>query len=100
MKHSLLVISSYPPQGITHHKAVVGVATYTKNTLTSLAKSDQDLSITVLAEKLPSSPDYQDGQIGIKRIWKRNSLSSQVSILQHILFSNDKTPNFCHNQQD
>ncbi len=91
MKHSLLVISSYPPQGITHHKAVVGVATYTKNTLTSLAKSDQDLSITVLAEKLPSSPDYQDGQIGVKRIWKRNSLPSQLSILQHILFSNDKT---------
>lgn len=111
----LLVISSYPPSGETHHKAIVGVASYTKNTLNALfdyaKKHNQDLEITVLAEKLEknnviastarrsheiasSSPtprndnflqmhdSYQEGGIRVKRIWQRSSLSTYSQILK------------------
>lgn len=74
----LLVISSYPRIGTTHDSKVVGVATYTKNTLVSLFRaSKQSLTITVLAEELPESEKiYNDEGITVKRIWKRKSIKS------------------------
>lgn len=96
MKPSLLVISSYPPLGATHHKAVVGVATYTKNTLAHLLqaskKNSDELKITVLAEKLKgASTTLTDEGIQVKRVWKRNSLFSQLPLFRYILTSGHTT---------
>lgn len=72
MKYDLIVISSYPPLGQTHGTGTVGVASYTKNTLTSLPSSK---NILVLAEKLPGqTTDYQEKNIHVLRLWQRNSL--------------------------
>lgn len=105
----LLVISSYPRKGATHDSEVVGVATYTKNTLLALKKAaKQPLKITVLAEVLPHPPSfaqerksipdqvgndltmYTDEGITVKRVWRRKSLLSFVAISKAI-FSERKT---------
>lgn len=83
----LLVISSYPAQGTTHGKETVGVASYTKNTLLALSKQNQELDISVLAEKLKnvSQNIYTEGNIRVKRIWKRGSFFSFWVILKEII---------------
>lgn len=76
----LIVISSYPPFGSTHHHQVVGVATYTKNTLKALSQSyspEERPKITVLAEVLSESESqYEEDGITVKRVWRRKSLTS------------------------
>lgn len=84
MRKNLLVISSYPPKGIVHDKKVVGVATYTKNTLLGLKKVSPDFDITVLAEKLEGEKNYTENGISIKRVWKRKSIFAYPSLLQQI----------------
>lgn len=78
----ILVISSFPPRGSIHHKKLVGVASYAKNTLTSLKKLAPDLGITVLAEELPS--DSEDSSFTVKRVWKRGSILSYLNLFQAI----------------
>ncbi len=83
----LVVIASYPPLGTTHDQAIVGGASYTKNTLVSMLKaakeSHQNLTITVLAEELPNSKGtYTDDGISVQRIWKKGSLTSYISLFQ------------------
>lgn len=92
-KHDLLVIASYPPQGTTHDKAIVGGASYSKNTLVHLLKAvgADNLSITVLAEALPGvTSEYMDEDIKVKRIWKKGSLTSFTSLLKAVLGSPTK----------
>lgn len=93
MKKNLLVISSYPPKGTVHNEKVVGVATYTKNTILGMEKASKDLDITVLAEKLENEKDYKEGKTKVKRVWKRKSVFAYFSILKEIFFSqkNKKT---------
>ena len=82
MPYDLIVISSYPPQGQTHGVGTVGVASYTKNTLTSLPFSK---NILVLAEKLPGQiSEYQEKNIHILRCWQRNSLMSFLKLFQTV----------------
>lgn len=66
----IVVISSYPPKGVTHSKKLVGIASYTKNTLVSLSGR---FKFIVLAEKLEEEKNYSDGNITVYRVWKRNS---------------------------
>jgi len=81
----LLVISSYPPVGSTHHQFIVGVASYTKNTIRALLQTHSNLSITVLAEELPHQTRLShEGKCHIKRIWRRNSLSAFKNLLTEI----------------
>lgn len=88
MKESILVITSFPPRGEIHAEPVVGIASYAKNTLMAIrehAKNKSDLKITVLAEKLPGEKSYTENGINVKRVWKRNSLSTFPNILKYIL---------------
>ncbi len=92
----LLVISSYPPRGTTHHKSVIGGASYTKNTLIALEKEIRSRNeipqITVLAQNIDGSDtDYQDGDINVKRIWKRNSLFTFTKLYKEILINHKQT---------
>lgn len=84
MKKNLLVISSYPPKGITHDKKVVGVATYAKNTIHGIEKQSKDIDITVLAEKLNDERNYKEGRTSVKRIWTRKSFLSYFILLKEI----------------
>ncbi len=89
----MLVISSYPPYGSTHHRSIVGGASYTKNTLVSLLKfaklSKKSVpKITVLAEKLNGETTHSEDGIFVKRIWKRNSLFTYLILLKEIIASN------------
>lgn len=78
MPEDLLVISSYPRKDEVHGSKTVGVASYAKNTLLSIkSTSKNELTITVLAEKLPGTPDsYQDSGITVHRLWQRGNLLS------------------------
>lgn len=82
--YDLIVVTSYPPQGQTHGKGTVGVASYAKNTLLSLS-FHRPLKILVLAEILPNhSNNYDEDNIHVTRCWRRNSLSSYFTILYQI----------------
>lgn len=94
--HSLVVISSYPPKGTTHHKSVIGGAAYTKNTLISLKKEAEKrheyMHVTVLAQELEDSQNsYADEGIFVKRIWKRNSLLTFGKLYKEILIHHKDT---------
>lgn len=80
----LLVISSYPPKGGTHHKKIVGSASYAKNTVSSLP---ENVIITVLGEDLADSRQaYKEGKnVFVKRVWKRGHLYSYISLFKEIL---------------
>lgn len=90
----LLVITSYPPNGTTHHQSTVGIASCAKNTLTSLKKTDPKLNITILAERLGAIPEntYTENGMTIKRIWQRNSITTFPIFLREI----SKTPDVEH----
>lgn len=89
-RSDILVITSYPSRGQIHAAKTVGIASYTKNTLLSLTKAfkhhNEPYSVTVLAEQLPGEEStYQEDEITVKRIWKRNSFTSFPTLLQEIL---------------
>ncbi len=91
----LLVISSYPPKGITHHPLVGGGASYTKNTLKALFSflfaKKQNLSITVLAEKMKGQKNhYYDESIEVFRIWNKHSFLTFFVLLAFILRTDTK----------
>lgn len=93
----LLVITSYPPYGTTHHQSTVGIASCAKNTLLALAKVIHNRGstpkITVLSEKLEEQPaTYYDEDITVKRVWKRNSLTTFPLFLREVF----KMPNTQH----
>ena len=84
---NLLVITSYPSKSEVHGKGVVGIASYAKNTLTSLFKQDKNLKISVLAEKLKrdSLCKYTDDGISVTRVWKRGSFLTFPILLKEAL---------------
>jgi len=84
---NLLVITSYPSKSEVHGKGVVGIASYAKNTLTSLFKQDKNLKISVLAEKLKKDSlcKYTDDGIAVARVWKRGSFLTFPILLKEAL---------------
>lgn len=93
----LLVITSYPPYGQTHAQQIVGVASYTKNTLLGIynaAPKDEKPHIHVLAERFLDNKKqtYYDQNIQVTRLWNRNSLTTFFVLLKEIIFrhSNEK----------
>lgn len=85
MKPDLIVVSSYPRIGTLRGRDTVGVADYTKQTLTSLPKN---LKILVMAEKLKDEPLIAtEGNIQVIRCWQRNHPLSLLSVFSQILKS-------------
>lgn len=81
----IVVITSYPKKDNVHGSYTVGVASYAKNTLSYLKKAARNnLSITVLAEKLPYEKNYTHENIQVKRLWDRNSLLLFPTLLKKI----------------
>ena len=88
----LLVISSYPPNGTTHHPTVIGGASYTKETLLHLSqeilrkKSIPD--ITVLCEKMNhAATSSLDQGIRIKRVWEKGSFLTPFVLIKETLLT-------------
>lgn len=86
MKPSILVISSFPPKGQTHNKKIVGIASYTKNLLSSLSGHK-----IVLAEKLPGETNCTEGETEVRRIWKRDSFSTFFRLFMSMRKFKEKT---------
>ncbi|HKC14387.1 MAG TPA: glycosyltransferase [Patescibacteria group bacterium] len=81
----LLVISSYPPFGETHNKKVVGIASFTKNTLSSLSRLNEGkFKARVLAEVLDNEKNYKENNVEVLRVWKRGSIFAFPSLLKKI----------------
>lgn len=84
----LLVIASYPSKGRTHDRNVVGIASYTKNTLLALKAT----KITVLAERLNGETiEYSEKGILVKRLWQRNSFLTFPLLLKEIFLNHKDT---------
>ena len=82
----ILVISSYPTKKTTHGSQTVGVASYTKNTLSAIGKAQKKkISFKVLAEKLNGESGHTEGIVTVDRIWKRNSLTTFLNLGKAII---------------
>ena len=82
----LIVITSFPEEGVIHGKTVVGIASYAKNTLLALKKNKPEVKITVLAEILENKKEtYKDNGIEVKRVWKRNSFTTFFLLFKNLL---------------
>ncbi|PIQ70431.1 hypothetical protein COS55_01235 [Candidatus Shapirobacteria bacterium CG03_land_8_20_14_0_80_40_19] len=89
MAEKILVISTFPPKGTLYNHSSSAVAGYTKNTLVWANEPDKNFSFTVLADILDSEEEYEDNDIKVKRIWKRNSFSLFSSIYNEIVQNKD-----------
>ena len=90
----LVVITSFPQKGNVHDKKVVGIASYSKNTLLAIKQYKKTLKITVIAEILNRKKEkYEDSGIKIKRVWKRNSFFSFFPLIKEVLVESRGTKN-------
>jgi len=85
MKDTILVVTSYPEKGTIHGEGTVGIASYTKNTLLHILKTEPELSFSVLAEILSKKESYEEDGMNITRMWERNSLASLFSLFQKMM---------------
>lgn len=93
MAKSLLVVSTYPPQGSLHGNKFSAVARYTKSTLLSMGKN---FSFEVLADKLPGEKDqYQEENVKVWRCWERGSQFLLFEIFRKILAFGRREILFC-----
>lgn len=82
-KEKVLVVSTYPPKGSTYGHKLSAVASYAKNTLTSIDPSR--FEFLVLADKDGyKSNDYSEGNIRVKRAWNPDSYLVVWDILKEI----------------
>ncbi len=83
---SLLVIAPYPIRGTVHTGG--GLASYTKNTLLGIKRSNSNQKIIVLANAIKDPETYEENGILVIRCWKRNSITLFSSILKQIVSLN------------
>jgi len=81
--NTLAVVSSYPPQGTTYGDGVGGVASFAKNTITSLQQYNKQ-KIVVFAEILNQPEIYEEGNVLVIRCWKRNSYKLYFQLMANI----------------
>ncbi len=84
----ILAITSFPPRGRIHSDKVVGIASYAKNTLTSIGKTiapAKKVHFEVMAEKLTDETNYKEGKINVKRVWSRNNFGIFPNLILEIL---------------
>ncbi|OGY11083.1 MAG: hypothetical protein A3D26_02000 [Candidatus Blackburnbacteria bacterium RIFCSPHIGHO2_02_FULL_44_20] len=79
LETSILVIASYPPRGgVYTSKTGGGLAPFTKNTITAISDYQRttptDGKIIVLAETLGREEIYEEGNVLVWRVFKRNSI--------------------------
>ncbi len=84
-KRDLIVISSYPDKGGVHTARTVGVASYTKLILQSLAKQFRK-NITVFGEVLDKKENYNEDGIDVERSWKRGNIPSLIRLFSKVFF--------------
>ncbi len=89
MAQSLIVVSSYPRKGATHAAETVGVASYTKLLLQSLAVKFNG-KIIVLSERFSVPEKYFEDGLFIKRFWKRNNFLSIFRLFVFLLQRREK----------
>lgn len=90
-KNSLAVISSFPKKQEIYSQGVCAVASFTKNTLSSLKKSRNYKKIVVLTMIIDKEEIYEEDGMLIVRCFKRNQPLSYINILKQLKhFSNIK----------
>ncbi len=88
-QNSILVVSSYPEEGIKYSGKVCAVGGYAKNTLLSLKEyfkeNNEDRKIVVLTLKTGNEEMYIENGILVWRIFERNKPLSYSNLLKAIL---------------
>jgi len=86
---NILFISNYPPRGSIHGSHFGGVASYTKNTIKAINnaynENKQEVSFTVLADRFNGYKNYIEGNVQVKRVWKRNDWFLLDKLLLRVL---------------
>lgn len=89
---NLLVITNYPPRGEGIHTGKFGgVSGFAKNTLLPLSEkfSRENRKIIILADILDKPQIYEENNMLVVRVWKRDTLKLYLDLLKSIkLFQN------------
>ena len=85
---SLLVISSYPKKQETYSNGVCAVASFTKNTISSLSKIQKFKKIIVLTMVLDKEEVYEENGILVVRCFRRNNPFSYFDLFKKIRLFN------------
>ncbi len=85
MEKSLIIISPYPPKNTTYENKYSALASFCKNTVSALQKTSPNIKILVLADIIPNAYSWQEKNLKVKRVWKRNSFKAYFSLLKAIL---------------
>jgi len=84
-QNKLIVISPYPPRNSLHGSKYSAIASYAKNTINSIRKSNQKTQFIVIADILDEKEIYKENGDIVCRVWRRNSPSIFFEILKIIL---------------
>lgn len=80
-KDSLLAVTNYPPKGGVYNGNLGGVASFAKNTLLPLSKNQK---IVVICEVLDRPESYEEDNILVIRVFKRNHFSLYKDFIKSI----------------
>ncbi len=81
VKRNLILITSYPPRNTLHGKKVSGMASFAKNTITSMTNS----KFVVLAQITNQPEEYFEDDNKIIRCWDKHKFSLYFNILRQLI---------------
>lgn len=76
-KDTILVVSSYPEQGVTYSGKVCAVGSYTKNTLKAL---DKERFVVLTVATGDAEEIYEEENVLVWRVFRRNSIFSYLKL--------------------
>jgi len=83
---NVIFISSYPEKGVRYSERVCAVGGFTKNTIEAFQKKAKNKHFIVLTVTLNGKKEiYEENGILVCRVFKRNKLSSYLSLIQTLL---------------
>lgn len=85
MEKRLLIISPFPPKGAIHNSRYSALASFGKNKVSAIQKISPQTKITILADKIPEDNSWEDKNLMVKRVWKRNDLCAYLALIREVL---------------
>lgn len=87
----LLVISPFPSKNSSYDNPYSALASYAKNTIEGIRKSEKDVKIIVLADKYPGGYSWKSKNLTVSRVWQRNDYLLYWQLLHKIIKYRDSS---------
>jgi len=84
-KEKLAIITPYPPRGTKYESKFSALAGFARNTVEGLIAVNPNIEITILADILDKKERWQENNLEVVRVWKRQSFLSYWNLLKELI---------------